>query len=296
LSHKKTSKHIWDYSLGGITMSPLNLSRRARLLAVLGLDPKCNYTHDGPELHKAYLAASLKVHPDKNPDDKNATAKFQNLTKAYEALVAETEQWQEENATTTSPVDTSAVPETTTEEPAKKPRHQRKMEERKRRQEEILVARATFKAREKNRREIWRKLIASDGYNYNSTELRRLCPITINPITCMEEQPKDIEYVKAFEKAVAGDTAKYHDEQYQDEQHWERNADQDLVEQFPETEEERDMAAKTTEFWAKKKAAAGTSNASQWMTLVQRSKLTSTQSRDHLPKLKRIPRRVQIPS
>jgi DnaJ-class molecular chaperone len=38
------------------------------------------------EIKKAYRALSLKWHPDKNPGDESATAKFTDVSSAYEAL------------------------------------------------------------------------------------------------------------------------------------------------------------------------------------------------------------------
>jgi DnaJ-class molecular chaperone len=38
------------------------------------------------EIRKAYRRISLRLHPDKNPDDPQANQKFIMLTKAYECL------------------------------------------------------------------------------------------------------------------------------------------------------------------------------------------------------------------
>lgn len=38
------------------------------------------------ELKKAYRAASLRNHPDKNPGDEEASARFQEINAAYEVL------------------------------------------------------------------------------------------------------------------------------------------------------------------------------------------------------------------
>jgi molecular chaperone DnaJ len=49
---------------------------------VLGIDKGCS----GPELKKAYRRIAMKYHPDRNPDDADAEAKFKEATEAYEIL------------------------------------------------------------------------------------------------------------------------------------------------------------------------------------------------------------------
>src|SRR5690606_22780015 len=41
---------------------------------------------DGATLKKAYRKLAMKYHPDRNPDDKDAEAKFKEATEAYEIL------------------------------------------------------------------------------------------------------------------------------------------------------------------------------------------------------------------
>jgi len=60
-------------------------SHHSRLCAVLGLPP--TPPPERAQIRKAYHAAALRLHPDKNPDDPQATSKFQNLGAAYDALM-----------------------------------------------------------------------------------------------------------------------------------------------------------------------------------------------------------------
>jgi hypothetical protein len=58
----------------------------AGLYAILGLDAP---SKPGPnEIKKAFHATALRLHPDKNPYDSRATARFQNAVKAYETLLS----------------------------------------------------------------------------------------------------------------------------------------------------------------------------------------------------------------
>ena len=53
-----------------------------RLYEAMGLSK----TATPAEIRKAYFKLSLKVHPDRNPDDPDATARFQSLQKIYAVL------------------------------------------------------------------------------------------------------------------------------------------------------------------------------------------------------------------
>lgn len=50
--------------------------------AILGLVPPCSPT----EIRKAYLKAAIACHPDRHPNDKQATQKFQAVSQAYQTL------------------------------------------------------------------------------------------------------------------------------------------------------------------------------------------------------------------
>ena len=57
---------------------------------IKGFDPyeilEIDATATEQEIRKAYRRISLRLHPDKNPDDPQANQKFIMLTKAYECL------------------------------------------------------------------------------------------------------------------------------------------------------------------------------------------------------------------
>jgi curved DNA-binding protein CbpA len=56
------------------------------LYGMLGLNAEPKPSPD--EIRKAYRARALELHPDKNPNDPEAGARFQLLSKAYEALLS----------------------------------------------------------------------------------------------------------------------------------------------------------------------------------------------------------------
>lgn len=60
--------------------------QHARLYPLLGIDHSSHPTVD--EIRKAYLSKALELHPDKNPGNPLATARFQELKKAYETLIS----------------------------------------------------------------------------------------------------------------------------------------------------------------------------------------------------------------
>lgn len=60
-------------------------SRSGSYYDFMGVTP----TATTAEIRKAYTRKALEMHPDKNPDDPNATAKFQELMKVYNVLSSE---------------------------------------------------------------------------------------------------------------------------------------------------------------------------------------------------------------
>ncbi len=63
----------------------LTTVKAAELLGLALPTIKTNVTH--AEVKKAYRAAALIHHPDKNPDDEGATQRFQQISAAYELLL-----------------------------------------------------------------------------------------------------------------------------------------------------------------------------------------------------------------
>ena len=53
----------------------------------LGLDPKAA---DGSDIKRAYRKLCMKYHPDSNPDDEEAEAKYQEVQDAYNRLSSDT--------------------------------------------------------------------------------------------------------------------------------------------------------------------------------------------------------------
>lgn len=69
-----------DYEFGERILRDLQARRAAR--EILGVKENA----DGETLKKAYRRASLKYHPDHNPDDKDAHRKFMLVNCAYKLL------------------------------------------------------------------------------------------------------------------------------------------------------------------------------------------------------------------
>lgn len=61
-------------------------SLRSGLYALLGLP--ANPPPEPAKIRKAYHEAALRLHPDKNPDDPQATSRFQNLGAIYDAVMS----------------------------------------------------------------------------------------------------------------------------------------------------------------------------------------------------------------
>jgi hypothetical protein len=62
------------------------MSHYARLYGLLGLPS--SQRPEPEEIRKAYHKSALRLHPDKNPNDNKATARFQDVVKAYEMLMS----------------------------------------------------------------------------------------------------------------------------------------------------------------------------------------------------------------
>jgi len=79
LKAKKMKRDDWDF------MERINLDLEARRMAgkILGVKE----TASKKELKKAFRRTAMEFHPDKNPDDPNASKKFILVKCAYELLV-----------------------------------------------------------------------------------------------------------------------------------------------------------------------------------------------------------------
>ncbi|CAM9758811.1 unnamed protein product, partial [Ectocarpus fasciculatus] len=78
----ETDRDCWRGVGGNLTM-PERLSKE-EAYELLGLEPEPEKTAE--EIKKAYKRKSLATHPDKNPGDPEATAKFQQVAEAYLSL------------------------------------------------------------------------------------------------------------------------------------------------------------------------------------------------------------------
>ncbi|KAI9223982.1 hypothetical protein BC828DRAFT_374570 [Blastocladiella britannica] len=58
------------------------MARETKYYEVLGIDPSASEA----DIRKAYRKMALKYHPDKNPGDETAAAKFQEVSKSFEVL------------------------------------------------------------------------------------------------------------------------------------------------------------------------------------------------------------------
>ena len=63
---------------------------------VFGLPPNKKSEIDEDELKKRYRREAIKCHPDKCPDDEDATARFQELSEAYQILTGQADPSEDE--------------------------------------------------------------------------------------------------------------------------------------------------------------------------------------------------------
>ncbi len=76
----------------GAALAATGLPRRMRLDAArraFGLPPNKKSEIDEDELKRIYRKEAIKCHPDKCPGDENATARFQELSEAYQILTGQ---------------------------------------------------------------------------------------------------------------------------------------------------------------------------------------------------------------
>jgi DnaJ-class molecular chaperone len=74
--------HVLSLMIIVLLMSSANAAANRDFYKILGIKRSAKEK----EIKKAFKRMSLKVHPDKNPDDEEALRKYQDVSAAYEVL------------------------------------------------------------------------------------------------------------------------------------------------------------------------------------------------------------------